>query len=93
MITKEQAQRIIHRLGEEFDSHDFINVYMTLYEREYVSLLAEKIDNEQIFRSVNSLIGKFLADNCKDLGITKNGRKTSSNVRGNETENQDWIKV
>lgn len=92
MITIEQAQRIIHRLGDEFDSHDFINVYMTLFEREYVSLLTEKIDNEHIFRSVNSLIGKFLTDNQNELGISKNERKKSTNVRGNETENQCWIK-
>ena len=92
MITIEQAQRIIHRLGEEFDSHDFINVYMTLYERDYVHLLAEKIDNDHIFRSVNSAIGKFLTDNQKELRISKNERKKSPNVRGNETENQCWIK-
>ena len=92
MITIEQAQRIIRRLGDEFDSHDFINVYMTLYEREYVSFLDEKIDNEHIFRSVNSSIGKFLADNQKELGVSKNERKKSPNVRGNETENQCWIK-
>ncbi len=92
MITIEQAKRIIIRLEDEFDSHDFINVYMTLFEREYVSLLAEKIDNEHIFRSVNSLIGKFLTDNQKELEISKNERKKSTNVRGNETENQCWIK-
>lgn len=93
MVTIKQAQRIIHGLGDEFDSHDFINVYMSLYEREYVSLLTEKIHSEHIFRSVNSCIGRFLADNHKELGIRKNGRKTSSNVRGNETDNQSWIKV
>lgn len=92
MVTIEQAQRIIHRMRDEFDSHDFINDYMTLYERDYVRLLMEKIDSEDIFRTVDSLIGKFLTDNQEELEIAKTVRKTSRNVRGNETENQGWIK-
>ncbi len=92
MITIEQAQRIIHRMSDEFDSHDFINDYMALYERDYVCLLMEKIDSEDIFRTVNSLIGKFLTDNQEELEIAKTDRKPSCNVRGNNTENQRWMK-
>ena len=92
MLTIEQARRIIYRMGNEFDSHDFINDYMTLYERDYVELLMEKIDIEGVFRTVNSSIGRFLADHQKELEISKTERKPSHNVRGNETENQNWTK-
>ena len=92
MVTIEQAQRIIHRMEVEFDSHDFINEYMTLYERNYVGLLMEKIDSQYIFRTVNSSIGRFLADHQEELEISKTERITSHNVRGNDTENQSWIK-
>ena len=76
-----------------FDSHDFIEKYMILFERNYVSMLVEKIESDQIFRTVNASIGKFLADNQKELRIEKNGRESSKNVKGNDTENQSWIKT
>lgn len=93
MITLQQAQRVIDELNIGFDSHDFIEKYMVLFERDYVSMLVEKIENDQIFRTVNASIGRFLADNQKDLRIEKNGRESSKNVKGNDTENQGWIKM
>lgn len=93
MITLQQAQRVIDELNIGFDSHDFIEKYMILFERNYVSMLVEKIESDQIFRTVNASIGKFLADNQKELRIEKNGRESSKNVKGNDTENQSWIKT
>ena len=93
MITIEQAKRIIRELNNEFDSHDFIENYITQFEREYVNMLVDKIESEQIFRTVNASIGRFLADNQRELGIVKNGREASQNVKGHETENQGWMKT
>lgn len=93
MITIQQAQRIINELNDEFDSHEFIEQYITLYERDYVIMLIEKIESEQIFRTVNASIGRFLSDNTTELRIDKNGRETSKNVKGNDSENQGWIKT
>ena len=56
-------------------------------------MLVERIESEQIFRTVNASIGRFLADNQTELRIVKNGREASKNVKGNETENQGWIKT
>lgn len=92
MITLQQAQRIINELGDEFDSHGFIEKYMSLFERDYVNNLVEKIESDHIFRTVNASIGRFLADNQKDLRIAKNDRETSKNVKGNDSENQGWVK-
>ena len=93
MITIEQAKRIIRELNNEFDSHDFIENYITKFEREYVNMLVDKIESEQIFRTVNASIGRFLADNQCELGIVKNEREASQNVKGHETENQGWMKT
>ena len=93
MITLQQAQRVIDELNNGFDSHGFIEKYMILFERDYVSMLVEKIECDQIFRTVNASIGRFLADNQKELRIEKNGRESSKNVKGNDTENQGWIKT
>lgn len=93
MITLQQAQRILAELNNGFDSHDFIEKYIILFERDYVSMLVEKIESNHIFRTVNASIGRFLADNQKELRIEKNGRESSKNVKGNDTENQGWIKT
>lgn len=92
MITIIEAAEVLRHLPDEFDSHDFIEKYLTLYERHYVTMLMENIDNTNIFRTVNATIGKFLANNQELLQITIDIRKTSQNVRGNITENQKWRK-
>lgn len=93
MITLQQAQRVMDELNNGFDSHDFIEKYMILFERDYVNMLVEKIESNQIFRTVNASIGRFLADNQRELGIDKNGRQSSKNIIGNDTENQSWVKT
>jgi hypothetical protein len=93
MITIEEANVVIHNLPMEFDSHDFINSYLTLFEREYVNMLLENIECESIFRIVNSKIGRFLVDNHSELNIDKDIRVNSPNVRGNMTDNQNWRKT
>ena len=92
MITIIEAAEVLRHLPDEFDSHDFIEKYLTLYERHYVTMLMEIIDNTNIFRTVNATIGKFLANNQELFQITIEIRKTSQNVRGNITENQKWRK-
>lgn len=93
MITIGEANEVLRHLPDEFDSHDFIKKYLTIYERHYVTMLMENIDNTNIFRTVNATIGRFLANNQNILHITMNIRINSQNVRGNITENQKWIKI
>ena len=92
MITIIEAVEVLRHLPDEFDSHDFIEKYLTLYERHYVMMLMANIDKANIFRTVNATIGKFLADNQESLHITMGIRINSQNVRGNITENQKWRK-
>ena len=90
---------LVEYLAQWCEHHNLFNdgsVYKEindLFEREYVTMLVDKIDSEQIFRTVNASIGRFLADNQMELRIVKNGREASRNVKGHETENQGWIKT
>ena len=92
MITITEAVEVLRLLPNEFDSHGFIEKYLTIFERQYVTMLMANIDNANIFRTVNATIGKFLADNQESLRIAMDNRINSQNVRGNITENQKWRK-
>ena len=80
-------------MPNEFDSHAFISSYMTLYERNYVEMLYEKINTNGIFRTVNSMIAMFIDNNHMEFGVDKYDRHNSPNVRCNITENQNWRKT
>ena len=90
MITVTEAKEVLRHLPDDFDSHDFIEKYLTIFERHYVTMLMENIDNTNIFRTVNATIGRFLANNQRKLNITMDIIKNSHNVRENITENQNW---
>lgn len=92
MITLTQAFHILSLLPNEFDSHDFVEKYLTVFERDYVTMLIGNIDNSEIFRVTNASIGRFLSDNHGILHIEKAPRTNSQNVRGNITDNQNWRK-
>ena len=92
MITIAEADEVLRHLPNEFDSHDFIEKYLTVFERDYVNMLINNIDSTTIFRTVNATIGRFLSNNQETLNIRKITRTDSRNVRGNVTDNQYWRK-
>ena len=92
MITIAEADEVLRHLPNEFDSHDFIEKYLTVFERDYVNMLINNIDSTTIFRTVNATIGRFLSNNQETLNIRKITRTDSQNVRGNVTDNQYWRK-
>lgn len=59
MITITEAVEVLRFLSNEFDSHGFIEKYLTIFERQYVTMLMANIDNANIFRTVNASIGRF----------------------------------
>lgn len=92
----EHAQIVVHELPEEFFSHDFIEKYIDLYEREYLAELiryALLTPQRGAFRKLHSQIGLFLTRNMKKLRIEKEERGNTKNIKGNSTENQKWIKT
>jgi hypothetical protein len=87
------AESIIKKMGAEFDSHDFIEQFLTDYEKEYVELLYENISVKEIFKTVHAQIGRYLSDNARELGIEKTERMLTTTIRGREAENQGWKRV
>jgi hypothetical protein len=75
-----------------FDSHDFIFelIHSQDGEDEYISWL-NGFETER-FRTTNSQIGQYLAQKEKagKLGIQKLTRNDSPNIKGNDSENQEW---
>ena len=67
MITRPQAEDVLRRLRRrkprEFSSHDFIKVYCSRYEREYIDWLISKSGRGRAFQTVHSQIGRFLMRN------------------------------
>lgn len=91
MLSK--AKEVINNLNESFDSHEFIQKFIAMYEKEYVELLYGYKDKTNIFQSFHSQIGFSLGNLCENLGIEKDGRGLSSNIKGNESDNQKWRKI
>ncbi|MBN2890864.1 MAG: hypothetical protein JXL97_03270 [Bacteroidales bacterium] len=82
---------IISELESEFNSHDFIKKIAKRFEPDYVDFL-NKYRGSDAFRTVNSQIAKFLADNALSLNIHKTQKVKSENVFGEIDEIQGWKK-
>lgn len=94
IISISDAQAVCDQLDESFDSHDFINKFIALHENVYIEMLAQRNDKEQVFRTLNAEIGRFLQLHQDEIGIEEDqekGKKLSKNIKGNVTNNQSWI--
>ena len=92
MITFIEAEEVLRYLPYEFDSHAFIYKYIDLHENDYIDELAQNNGRDNVFRKVNAEIGRFLSIYHEELNIEKFNRQPSQNIKGNYTENQNWIK-
>lgn len=93
MVTVKQAQTVINKLNNIFDTHAFIVQFTRDFEREYVELLYKRKGNQHIIMSAHAEIGKFLADNAKGLSIEKENKENSENIKDYPSENQKWRKI
>jgi hypothetical protein len=82
---------ILSELDFEFNSHDFIKKFAKIFEAEYISFL-DHYRGQDAFRTVNSQIAKFLADNELSLDIHKTKRVYSENIFGELDLIQGWRK-
>jgi hypothetical protein len=78
-----------HRDTKGFDSHDFIRAFSRKFQSEYVLLLYRYYQNDP-FLTVHAQIGRFLLDNQAELGISAQGKVSSPNIFGLNTENERW---
>ena len=101
-IKIEEAEEVIKKLANKFDTHKFIEKYIRMYEWEYVKLLyphfcKKEIGEKGTFRDAHAEIGKFLAKNAKEkegvLKIKKMDRDDSENIKKYKSSNQEWRKI
>ena len=84
---------MLESMPQEFDSHQFIERFIRENEREYVEMLYAQKDSQAIFRDVHAMLVRYLAENADVLAIMKAGRAQSENIKGYESENQNWRKL
>lgn len=96
ILNVEDYKVVVALLNEEFEAHDFITVYSSLYAAKYLALL--RICKGD-FSSVNSRIAIYLRDNANTLDIERvtdeNGDNTvikSENIKNNLSSNSCWRK-
>ncbi|MBK7078173.1 MAG: hypothetical protein IPH44_38500 [Myxococcales bacterium] len=86
-ITDDILRAVVAELGEEFDSHDVIFSIMRRHPREYATDLYGLVESDDPILSLHASLGRRLLG-LDELTPTK--RIKSMNVRGEETENQQW---
>ena len=88
------AEGIIQELPEEFDSHDFIEAFLTKHEHTYVKWLCEyqNVDSG-IFRTLHAQIALCLSKDAEHFKIIKKDKCDSENIKNYLSENQTWRNV
>lgn len=96
ILNVDDYKVVVALLNEEFDAHNFITVYSSLYAAKYLALL--RICKGD-FARVNSQIAMFLRDSAINLEIERvtdgNGDTTvteSENIKTNLSNNSCWRK-
>lgn len=90
MITPSEARQIVERMKDEFDSHDFIQLYACAFPLSYLDTLWEYDGNAT---TANSQIAQHVDKMCNELGISKGEDVYSKNIRGNVTPCKLWTKI
>ncbi len=83
---------IISELENEFNSHHFLKRFAKRFEANYIEFLSV-YKGKGSFRTVHSLIAKFLSENELSLNITKVRKEKSENIFGEIDEIQRWKKL
>lgn len=87
-ITALEVQEIITMLGNQFDSHDFILMFIKTYPYSYFKLL----DRYTNVTMVDAQIALYLNHHAVELQIEKIGDVVSLNIMSNESGCSLWKK-
>ena len=91
-FKNEEFLAVIEKLNPEFDSHDFIKVFIFDYPESYGNLLVK----HKNVTTAHAEIAKYLLNHAKGLNIEKcSGFQSneSMDIFGNQTECAAWKKV
>ena len=84
-------KHIISGMNQVFNSHDFLQKFSKKFESDYIEMLYY-YRSSNAFRTVHSLIAKFLSENANFLCISKTKKVKSKNIFGEFDEIQEWKK-
>ncbi len=84
--------KIIEKMGDEFDSHDFILRLAHEHQKLYVQALIVYADNEQPFQSVHKEIAKRLKKFPGEV-IATGEKRNSENIFRVVSPAEVWRKV
>jgi hypothetical protein len=80
------AEVVIAKLGNKFDTHAFILALLQ-------TVLDTQAGNDTIIQTIDAQIGKYLSEHQTELGIKDTGRQVlSHNIKGTDSENEEWEK-
>jgi hypothetical protein len=89
-LTNTVLTAAVARIPETvFDSHAVIRALLTYYPKEYARELYTCVDEDDPIQGLHAEIGMSLHDVS---GIKATRKVTSVNIRGRETEIQEWRK-
>ena len=90
-IDFEQALNDLREKGKtEFSSHELIQRFAANAEREYITMLYDKLNTDHPFQAVHLHIGRELEMSQTNLHIEKTRKDKSINIFGNEDVVQYW---
>lgn len=88
ILCIKDAYSVISVLKPQFDSHDFITIYILTFTTHYLELLKKYKSVE----TTHQQIGQFLQQHSDDLNISKQGEIESENILGNYNVCTLWKK-
>jgi len=77
---------------DEFSSHDFIEKFARKFEKKYIKMLYKYRKSGNAFKTVHSLIAKYLSKNMSRFNISKTIKSGSEHVFGDIDVIQWWIR-
>ena len=86
---REEVENVLQMLGNEFDSHKFIKLYIIMFPASYLDMLAEYHDAA----TTNSVIANYLRNYDKTLNICRVDYVDSEDIFGNVVNNTLWQKT
>lgn len=89
VINLETAEHVIGTLKSDFDSHDFLLVYILSDTISYLTLLKRYGSVE----TTHQQVGQFLLSYASTLGIEKVGEVESENIFGKTNTCASWRRI
>ena len=86
---REEVENVLQMLGNEFDSHKFIKLYIIMFPVSYLDMLAKYHDAA----TTNSVIANYLLNHSNTLNISREQDVISSSIFGYDVSNASWQKT